>query len=425
MTHSTKITNENHEVIKIDFFSAGNEIKLYCKQTKSLIINTALIKQIISNDTKQYIKLDEIININIDKHNFTEVTIDNITTDEIKYLLISFNYLNVQKNLVINNPGNGTNTHHIVIHNSNIEKITTGFFDTHLSGLTISNSSVKSIRLVGINILNIDLRDLEVSENTFLAAITSKRIDIQDSFFDNKFTLTNTTTNDKLNIQNNYFKLPPKILLDKHEIYTSTIFTVREIKVSHELKYNKIEANKFHAIELSKQKEELDKEISTKWKDIKRNKQDSKELKPFLNILPDWLVFNFHQLTSNHSQNWVLPIYWIVMFAMFSSTFIFPFNTFLIPVFAITVLVYLFMKLQQFKEHQFYTYIFYLPPLLALTIIHLLINWFSLSEFFSYLEYSYKLTNTKLHGLHYVLNKGIVAYLTYQFILGVRKDTRR
>ena len=73
--------------------------------------------------------------------------------------------------------------------------------------------------------------------------------------------------------------------------------TARIIKDSFEQQNNIIEANKFYALEMKEREKELD------------SKKDFFE----------WLVFKFHGLSSNHSQDWTLVLFWIININFFYS----------------------------------------------------------------------------------------------------------
>ncbi|WP_421716008.1 pentapeptide repeat-containing protein [Arcobacter arenosus] len=83
------------------------------------------------------------------------------------------------------------------------------------------------------------------------------------------------------------------------EVNTTNRETARIIKNSFEQQNNIIEANKFYALEMKEREKELS------WK----------------NDFFEKLIFSFHGLSSNHSQNWLLPIFWIVFFGLLNSYF--------------------------------------------------------------------------------------------------------
>lgn len=100
----------------------------------------------------------------------------------------------------------------------------------------------------------------------------------------------------------------------------------RIIKDSFEKQNNIIEANKFYALEMKEREKELEKDL--------------KEGKNFF----EWLIFKIHGISSNHSQDWLLSLFWIlnITFSLFiteKSIEIFGLNlvTF-IPIITISIL---------------------------------------------------------------------------------------
>lgn len=79
--------------------------------------------------------------------------------------------------------------------------------------------------------------------------------------------------------------------------------TARIIKDSFEQQNNIIEANKFYALEMKEREKELDK--------------DKENGKNFF----EWLVFKVHGLSSNHSQDWLQVLYWIISLGFVFSLF--------------------------------------------------------------------------------------------------------
>ncbi len=67
--------------------------------------------------------------------------------------------------------------------------------------------------------------------------------------------------------------------------------TARIIKHSFEKQNNIIEANKFYKLEMEKRRNELSPCNSSR----------------------EWLIFWLHKISSNHSQNWMLTLFWIVV----------------------------------------------------------------------------------------------------------------
>lgn len=148
--------------------------------------------------------------------------------------------------------------------------------------------------------------------------------------------------------------------------------TYRIIKNQFEKIGNKIEANKYHALELDKRRQELETETPRNWK--------------------DWIVFKIHDLSSEHSTNWVRTLLWIC-FVGFATILSVHFD----------IAKDLFFHPNHFKFE------------------YLLKIWI---EFWQYVN----ITNVdKLKDSPFILflNKVSLGYLYYQFLTAVRKDTRK
>jgi len=183
--------------------------------------------------------------------------------------------------------------------------------------------------------------------------------------------------------------------------------TFRIIKNSFDDMGNIIEANKFYYKEMQKREEEL-----------KNNRS-----KDFF----EWIVFKIHDISSNHSQNWLLPLYWIIIITFISShikEFFSQNNTeyYIIPlILNIIIMIYIFLEINILK---------------ALTISYKIISIVGI-----YLIYSFATNDIILENFTHLLNpfgkigqditfglliyKIVITYLIYQFIISIRQNTRR
>jgi hypothetical protein len=185
--------------------------------------------------------------------------------------------------------------------------------------------------------------------------------------------------------------------------------TARIIKDSFEQQNNIIEANKFYALEMKEREKELE--------------EDIKEGKNFL----EWLIFKIHGVSSNHSQDWLLSLFWILSFS-FGYSFMSCVNKLLdtkleyiltdafIYIFVIytSILIINYKKINKFYlMGLFYIFYVYLSKDFTLETFSNNINPFSIMTEFSELNFStmiYKIT---------------IAYLIYQLIISIRQNTRR
>ena len=208
-----------------------------------------------------------------------------------------------------------------------------------------------------------------------------------------------------INEKTNFFEINKKI-----DMKVSNRETARIIKDSFEKQNNIIEANRFYALEM----EERDDELS--WK------SDFKEK----------VVFKFHEWSSEHSQNWILVLFWILVFSMGYSlmnyslscdirentlssiiiSFLFIFNAFPLII----------ENIHENKELKkfFLAFVFliigiyvYITNDLLLEMPAKAINPFSLMD-----------STYEINGLE-LMFKVVIAYLIYQLIISVRQNTRR
>ena len=227
----------------------------------------------------------------------------------------------------------------------------------------------------------------------------------KEAIFEKKLNLEDTIIKEEIN----FLKIKTK---DKKEIIPENIAnreTARIIKDSFEKQNNIIEANKFYALEMKEREDELEENL--------------KEGKNFF----EWLVFKIHGLTSNHSQDWVLVLFWILSFS-FGYSFMACVNKLLntkLEYILIDAFIYLFviytsiLIINYKKMNKFYLiglfYIFYvfLSKDFTLQTFSNNLNPFSIMTEFSELNFStmiYKIT---------------IAYLIYQLIISIRQNTRR
>lgn len=241
---------------------------------------------------------------------------------------------------------------------------------------------------------------VDFSHSTF-----NKICSFRKSVFYKKLDLTDTVFNDNVNFLN----------IKTNELNRET---ARIIKDSFEKQNNIIEANRFYKLEMIKREKELE--------------EGRKNCENFFELL----VFKIHGLSSNYSQNWILPILWIIIFGLFNS-----FYQFMIIENNNKDLVYfsndLFLGILVFSFSCFYIYILleskkfniYLSLIsfsVVLYIFYVLVtNDFYLTFFaintnpFSIMKNGEHLT---LIGL---LFRVIIAYLIYQLIISIRQNTRR
>ncbi|CAA6808271.1 MAG: Unknown protein [uncultured Sulfurovum sp.] len=142
--------------------------------------------------------------------------------------------------------------------------------------------------------------------------------------------------------------------------------TYRIIKHNFEKIANKVEANKYHALELEKKLEDSN------------------------NPLSERLVLWFHWFFSRNGTNWMLPLFFIILIGMSTVLFIHLDS----------------LVIQDFRNWDLWKR--------------------GLSESFKYIYILYKDNDLwDNHPIIFALNKFFLGYLYYQFLIAVRKDTRK
>lgn len=192
--------------------------------------------------------------------------------------------------------------------------------------------------------------------------------------------------------------------------------TARIIKDSFEQQNNIIEANKFYALEMKEREDELERDI--------------REGKNFF----EWIVFKIHGLSSNHSQDWALALFWIFIVGFIASYY--DFNLIqnsedkyihynLSSIFKTIGLIFIilfidrlckikdkFINISYFVISSYLIYIYATEDYL-LSLFSQTINPFSVMK-----------TNDPINGIQ-LFFKIIIAYLIYQLIISIRQNTRR
>ncbi|RXJ79099.1 hypothetical protein CRU95_15255, partial [Arcobacter sp. F2176] len=208
-----------------------------------------------------------------------------------------------------------------------------------------------------------------------------------------------------INIKENYNKFR-----SSNSISVKNRETARIIKDSFEQQNNIIEANKFYALEMKEREKELE-----------FNKESF-----------EWLVFKIHAWSSNHSQDWVLALYWILTLGFAFSLF----NFFTVQI------------ENKFIHFDFIKFI----GLFCLILIGIFVDNICKKKdeiksvfllFYFYLLYAYETSDEFLTFFANTINpfsimtgkdeltfgtlifKIIIAYLIYQLIISIRQNTRR
>ena len=237
----------------------------------------------------------------------------------------------------------------------------------------------------------------------FRDTIISGTLNLRDSIFKDEANFLNITKE--------------KVAKDKEpiDITVANRETARVIKNFYDNSNNIIESNRFYKLEMIEREKELSK---NKWSNPK-----------------EWLVFKFHELSSNHSQDWFLSLLWIfsISFLYISilevcrEEYIINEKIFYIIINSLSFLLLfeLFSKDRKVKIVFKYLYVFIVQFgvfIITNKDFHLIT---SLNEIADKINPFSIMSSWDEISIDLLLFKVIVAYLIYQLIISIRQNTRR
>ncbi|MCT7554386.1 hypothetical protein [Aliarcobacter butzleri] len=225
----------------------------------------------------------------------------------------------------------------------------------------------------------------------------------------NDLVIFNNSDIEDLFLQNTFFRKESNFL-DIKLSKVGSRETARIIKDSFEKQNNIIEANKFYALEMKEREKELE-------KDKKSGK----------NIF-EWLVFKIHGLSSNHSQDWTLALFWILSF-----TFTFLTMEFVNTHYLTHTVDYILIDMIIFLGFVYGNYLIIeyekINKFLYIGIYYIFYGFFSqdwlLKCFSNKLNPFSIMTGNEELTFSGLIYKIIIAYLIYQLIISIRQNTRR
>lgn len=287
----------------------------------------------------------------------------------------------------------------------------------NIKKLDLYNSTIQgSASFRGSNLNEVNFEKTEFNNvAVFNETIFQNNVDFKYTSFDDRVYFQDVTIQGELNLSSTIFKDEVNFLgiknKDGKELETENITnreTARIIKHSFEKLNNIIEANKFYILEMQKREREL----SSKFKEKDWS---------------DWVVFKFHKISSNHSQDWLLALLWMINLTLVYTAFQFveaidSHWLYLYSFFNIGFIIILIECLAYLEIQKSYKGLFFLIFIFLNWIIYgFITNDFSLcfaSNIFNPLGKE-PLTFGAL------IYKSLIAYLIYQFIISIRQNTRR
>ncbi|MCW8896365.1 hypothetical protein [Sulfurimonas sp.] len=202
---------------------------------------------------------------------------------------------------------------------------------------------------------------------------------------------------------------------------TTSQETYRIIKHQFDKLGNRIESNKYHALELEQKKNNLAQDKSEKWL--------------------EYIVFKIHSLSSEHSTNWFLVLLWIILVALVTTLAIEPptirtieivLKELILMAPMILILFLLDFLAPNKKIYRLIIIVGFLSIFIALIReINLsdVLQRMSLinleTQFISIVNLNNKAEVSSWNMMIILLNKISLGYLYYQFLISVRKDTKK
>ncbi|AXH13070.1 hypothetical protein [Halarcobacter bivalviorum] len=290
--------------------------------------------------------------------------------------------------------------------NSNIDFDT--YIDSKIKKLIIIKTIFQgSVSIKDNKIEKLCLKDSVFSKNLKLSNIIIEKNTIETSSFNNLIALKEVKFNSNVDLSTNFFEKANFLKFKFFGIKNRE--TARIIKDSFEQQNNIIEANKYYAIEMEKAEDDFIKE--KKWF--------------------DWVIFKTHSLASNHSQEWLLALFWII-----NLTFI---TTYLShELFCADIVKHIDKGLVFFgglllvgviisKFNEFYRNIAIIISTICIYLFYSnsYVNDSNLKEFSNMINPFSIMTKGEELSFGTLIYKIIIAYLIYQLIVSIRQNTRR
>ena len=273
--------------------------------------------------------------------------------------------------------------------------------------------NIGDLKCFNTNFNIVSFRNSIINNTNFTNASFNEKSSFIDTKFKNKTDFSHTTFNKicsfrksvftkKLDLTDTVFKDNVNFLnIKTNELNRET---ARIIKDSFEKQNNIIDANRFYALEM---------------------KEMEKELNPLKNIF-EWLIFKFHKISSDHSQDWLMSLFWIMNIAFLygyidlkKMGIIQVLDKMFILVIVGVLISYIYKRYRGWFAIPI-TFLFY-----NLYISSPIVNDSNLDKFakninpFSIMKGSDPITFDEL------VFKIIIAYLIYQLIVSIRQNTRR
>lgn len=352
---------------------------IFYNKTKGTFINNYVVEKNIGIYNSTFLDTVEVLNTTF--NGFLTIDLCSIIVEEINFNFCNFNQdVNCQYYRGIsqkshNTPvklsyDNSTFNKNILMNESKYSNYNLNFQNTAFNSLVNFQNSIFN----KVNFINTRFNGTTVFTDSTFEDI----LDLRDAIFTDEVNFLDIKSQEK----NGNVKIANRE-------------TARKIKYSFEKLGNKIEANRYHTLELEQKRIELEKEKSKNWK--------------------EYLVFKIHDISSEHSTNWFRALLWIFIVGLVTNLF----NNsmwYLLSFPIIGLIAYVYPDDLEKKL---------IIPIVALLAIIFISNEIKFDNIFKFMSIITKQEDFNCNYFLMTFNKVSLGYLYYQFLMSVRKDTRK
>lgn len=293
-----------------------------------------------------------------------------------------------------------------IFYNTKFEDLA-DFYQTKFKNVVFERTDFKSVTVFSETEFNcnVDFKYTKfLGKSIFRDTVITGILNLRDSIFDEEANFLDITSSSRKTC--NLITGENEFIGESSDIRVANRETARTVKNFFDNMNNIIEANRFYKLEMKERE-----------KEVGKNKE---------NILES-LVFKFHGWSSNHSQDWLLSLYWIISLTL-GASFIKIFIPCLNNQFEILLVSFIIMAVIFLININFVNW--KRRSSFIVMILYLLVYWFTTEDyalkFFSDLVNPFSIMTKGEHLTFGLLCfKSIIGYLLYQFIISLRQNTRR
>lgn len=275
-------------------------------------------------------------------------------------------------------------------------------------GINFSNNSfTHNITVKAVNNININCQNAIFDKYIDFSNLQINSLLLNNTTFNGNISLLGSTLSLPLDLTNTIIKSNINLLNFNCEVANRQ--TARIIKNEFDKQGDIINANIFYAKEMKQREKELQKDL--------------KEGQNFF----EYLVFKLHGLSSNHSQDWLLALFWMISFSFISSFIkILDCSEFtlvektIISSIIFSIIVFINIHISNTKK------IYYvICSIIYYFLYSILTKDYTLNIFSNMINPSSIMIGKDELTFGILIYKITLAYLIYQLIISIRQNTRR